>query len=652
MSEENMNVGCFVCDDFHFSHADRWEALRAELGYQRIAKYFDLREAALGGCKICSIVYEGVEAFRVVLGQLGVETCVYLRCRSLHPLEVGVKEHERAGARWLEFFTLAGQPALWTAFGPANLVPEKLDVEMATRQTKHWLSDCNTSHGCSGNRGRIRGLPTRVLDLGENPMPQDPIRLFETGGSKGIYMTLSHCWGPSQLITTTQETIKERIAGIDLEDLTKTFQDAVSLTRNLGIRYLWIDSLCIIQLDKADWEIEASKMGSVYSQSYLNIAATSSTEGSGGCFKERSTSLHDVPSPLTVGSHKIARPYLGSNYIYARLLLRPGHSDLDRKGSSWFSRFSPLISRAWVYQERILAPRTVHFHGTEMLWECISSSRCECGSLDREKATSFRPDASGGVSGDIEEQWQAVVRQYSGLNLSHASDKLPALAGIAQKFQAELRCDYLAGLWGSHLLRSLPWMLADGHKAFRGLPYRAPTWSWASLDNLTSPTNAHQGVRVTYAFTQSIRQDHRLAIVDTCVRTQGKNQFGAVEEGGYIVLEAAFLIPCTAEIETQMTMIDKIESTLLLHFEGHEQEVRVEPDIAFTPLPIGMSAPPYDAKEIRWLVLGKDEKKHFGLLLVRLDGQKNLYERVGVAWIWSPSPKLQDEAEVAMFKIV
>lgn len=156
-------------------------------------------------------------------------------------------------------------------------------------------------------------------------------------------MTLSHCWGPSQLITTTRDTIKDRIAGIELKDLTKTFRDAVSLTRNLGIRYLWIDSLCIIQLDKGDWEIEVNKMRIVYSQSYLNIAATSSKEGAGGCFKERSTSTPDVQSPLAVGSHEITRPYLGSSVVHVRFLLTPGHSALDRTGSSYFSAFSPLV---------------------------------------------------------------------------------------------------------------------------------------------------------------------------------------------------------------------------------------------------------------------------------------------------------------------
>jgi hypothetical protein len=226
-------------------------------------------------------------------------------------------------------------------------VPERVDVNIATRTISQWLNDCTEHHGCASYCRSDTILPTRVLDLGKDPSPQDPIKLFETGGSKGTYMTLSHCWGPAQLITTTENTVKRRIAGILLEDLPQTFKDAVSLTRNLGIQYLWIDSLCIKQHDKEDWEKEAKKMGSVYSRSYLNIAATSSAGGRGGCFKERVVSIAGEPSPFAVKSyrtHKIARPYLGSWVINVHPLLRLAHTALDKKRSSGSSSLSPLVS--------------------------------------------------------------------------------------------------------------------------------------------------------------------------------------------------------------------------------------------------------------------------------------------------------------------
>lgn len=254
------------------------------------------------------------------------------------------------------------------------------------------------------------------------------------------------------------------------------------------------------------------------------------------------------------------------------------------------------------------------------------------------------------------------------MNASFPSDKLTALSGIAEQFHAKLQCGYLAGLWRDHLLRGLQWSVADGNKAWRGLPYRAPTWSWASLDKLSSTATGHHGVRVTYKFTELVKPDNRLVFVDGFVPSDGKNPYGAVSEGGVIVLRAAFLTPSTAEIETELSWVDEVESILLLQLEGHEGKIRVEPDIAFTSLPLGISHA--DAKELRWLVLGKIENKHYGLILKlskgreevykrvgeqwlkKPRGEEDVYERVGLKWFHSPSFDLEDKAEVAEFKII
>jgi Heterokaryon incompatibility protein (HET) len=224
------------------------------------------------------------------------------------------------------------------------MVPKRLDVDIAVRQIRQWLSDCEGHRGCSTYRRSLTILPTRVLDLGKDPESLDPIKLFETGGIEGTYMTLSHRWGPTDFITTTEDTFKQRIAGILLADLPQTFKDAVSLTRNLGIRYLWIDSLCIKQNNKEDWENEASKMGSVYSHSYLNIAATSSAGSDGGCFRERQVVIAQDPSPSAIRSHKIEGTDLGAGRINVRPLLKSAHGALDNKGHSWSSQLSPLVS--------------------------------------------------------------------------------------------------------------------------------------------------------------------------------------------------------------------------------------------------------------------------------------------------------------------
>jgi hypothetical protein len=110
MSKGSINTKCIVCGNLDPTHADGWQGMQSKLGCQRIVKYLDLREAASRGCEVCSVVLEGIEAFRDILGRIGKETQVFFRCNPpVHPLQVGIQENKGAGARWLEFFTLAGK---------------------------------------------------------------------------------------------------------------------------------------------------------------------------------------------------------------------------------------------------------------------------------------------------------------------------------------------------------------------------------------------------------------------------------------------------------------------------------------------------------------------------------------------------------------
>ena len=97
------------------------------------------------------------------------------------------------------------------------------------------------------------------------------IKLIEPNGTTGYYTALSHCWGSEQNFTTTHSTLNERRNSIQYHDLPKTFRDALKVTKAIGLRYLWIESLCIIPDNQQDWEKELAKMGNVYSNAYLII---------------------------------------------------------------------------------------------------------------------------------------------------------------------------------------------------------------------------------------------------------------------------------------------------------------------------------------------------------------------------------------------
>jgi hypothetical protein len=132
--------------------------------------------------------------------------------------------------------------------------------------------------------------PTRVLDLEVLIKDSMDIQLIENLTPDSRHATLSHCWGYKsdtgyQATTSNLRDLKERI---QYADLPRTYCDAISVCRALKVRYLWIDSLCIIQDSKEDWEREAANMAYVYSNSYLSILADWSTDSDGGCFKTSS----------------------------------------------------------------------------------------------------------------------------------------------------------------------------------------------------------------------------------------------------------------------------------------------------------------------------------------------------------------------------
>jgi hypothetical protein len=127
-------------------------------------------------------------------------------------------------------------------------------------------------------------LPSRLLDLEGCKDPKE-IKLQDTGGANGHYAALSHCWGCKGQFTTSHASIAARKEGIKIEGLSRTFRDAVEIVRRMGIRYLWIDSLSILQDDAEEWACESANMAAVYSNSYLTVAAAHAKDGSGRFFQ-------------------------------------------------------------------------------------------------------------------------------------------------------------------------------------------------------------------------------------------------------------------------------------------------------------------------------------------------------------------------------
>ncbi|KAE9362831.1 HET-domain-containing protein, partial [Stipitochalara longipes BDJ] len=328
-------------------------------------------------------------------------------------------------------------------------------------------------------------LPTRLLDI--LPREGSEVRLVDTAKSPPAdkrYLALSHCWGqyaPLHTIKLENAKLDVYLQDIPLETLPKTFKDAVRITRELGLRYIWIDSLCIIQDSPEDWEKEASLMHTVYKNAYCTVAAAASRDGSGGCF------VQGPYAPLQAGFEglfprvDVPRGVMPS--------LPPVWKKMIESG--------PLGSRAWCFQERQLSPRVVHFTIHGLMWECRTCiatedkpqsglepiGRCHDRSLDKGVRRS-RTEL-------LYDRWIDGVANYTSREMTKSSDRFPALSGLAQAVIEATGDTYLAGLWRGDLCRRLLWSRAyldsaperTRHWTRPTEPeYRAPSWSWASIN--------------------------------------------------------------------------------------------------------------------------------------------------------------------------
>ena len=364
---------------------------------------------------------------------------------------------------------------------------------------RNWLSCCVGQHLKCKPTIAVRRLPKRLLHV-SSFYNSDDIRLVEseTISDSAEYVALSHCWGPpeKQPLSTTMATLMDRQKRIRFVDLPLTFKDAVKICRDINQQFLWIDSLCIVQDDDDDWAEQASEMASIYRCSYVTLAALSSADGTQGCCIR--------PRPSYKGSLSYYQDFDIDIYRIRCFDSWPNvwqneYGDGVYRSDDYGT--NPLCRRAWTLQERELPVRSVHFSQGQLLWQC----RTMRGSSEFPWATMEEEDDDDSplpllIYRDQEEyhdletkayernRWFQLIEDYSSRHLTKETDKLPALAGLAADF-AQIHhygdCEYLAGVWSSHLPSALLWN-AVASQPRRPQAYRAPSWSWASMDGAIS----------------------------------------------------------------------------------------------------------------------------------------------------------------------
>lgn len=366
---------------------------------------------------------------------------------------------------------------------------------------------------CGRDAGSFK--PTRLIFIGDD---SSPARLCDSADLSPTleYTSLSHRWGKVmilRLLTTNKRDFKEELP---LQEFPTTFLDAIEFTRYIGLQYIWIDSLCIIQDDVDDWRQEAARMGDVYRFSYCNIAATGFEDSKRGMLVRRDPSL---VAPLLIKRNceypkgKLpfavqAMPTAGGPVFdppmkfrsHAREHARRQQVFPDGQYVCFYDRFwndaitnAPLSSRGWVFQERLLSPRTIHFGTEQLFWECREAEACETFPLGlprhfHEGSTYKSERAVSDLDDAVEDEtslqtamsaWNAVLASYTAATLTKQSDRLPALSGVAKDMQKVLRSKYVCGLWERFFVYQLLWRL-EVPDTPDVITSGAPSWSWAA----------------------------------------------------------------------------------------------------------------------------------------------------------------------------
>jgi hypothetical protein len=359
------------------------------------------------------------------------------------------------------------------------------------------MKSCTESHetcetpGAGGNRE----LPYRLLqidpsDHGVAYLVETPFldedqktRIHATG-----FATLSYCWGGDQTEKLTTANRSSRMTGVPVQRFAKTLQDALWFTAQIGLEFIWIDALCILQDDDDDKAREIAKMAMYYNTSKVTLCAASASSSSEGFLSKRSEREYGAgPFRVPFQSGGTA----GSVLLYEE----PGIPEFDEGIPA-----EPLASRAWTLQESMLSRRMVIFSSSQIYWTCCQAN-ASCGGVNNQLFDRIMGHPRSLVTGifPIESMWSLPIvniwhvslMDYTTRNLSFPGDKLLAISALASYLHQTVKdrhgeTVYLAGLFltlkaPAEAALALAWF-TDYTVAQRAAVYRAPSWSWACLD--------------------------------------------------------------------------------------------------------------------------------------------------------------------------
>lgn len=395
---------------------------------------------------------------------------------------------------------------------------------------KQSLESCKKEHDHGGVDRTY--IPKRLVDVSSGTacliMREDVLQ--SDCNSRLKYAALSYCWGSAgSQAKTTVATLRDRQAGISETEMPPVLRDSIQVTRALGIPFLWIDALCILQDDHSDWEQQCGEMHNIYGSAEFTLCVANSRSCNEG-FLQQTTPCIQLPfqslrAPDMAGSflvqnngHLSTVPVAqGSSIESWQLLSR----DLEK--SHW-------NERGWIFQENKLSTRKLIFGPRNLYFVCDKMHHARGKDVTR---VMFGPHIDKILTGRFSKliylAWDIYIlsnySRYDASTFSYAPDVLPALSGLAKLFGNRLKDVYFAAHWGRDLYRSLSWELWERSRSHSHIMPRAgliiPSWSRLA-----------KGLTKTYVPFSSIDLDLRseIRVPKARVVTVGDNPFGALKE--------------------------------------------------------------------------------------------------------------------------
>jgi hypothetical protein len=287
--------------------------------------------------------------------------------------------------------TYVGGESNFSAIGRGRPISDNPLQDAGLSTARGMIKNCLSSHSRC-RQLKPTTLPKRVLDLLLGPDAKSVV-LHESEWNDdeqryehGEYVALSHVWGIGKGPKTTKDNLQSHVKGIAWSTLPRAFQEAVEFTRALGIRYLWIDSLCLLQDDVQAKLEESVRMDEIFGNAFLAIAATSATDSSSQPMFPAKTQPFKIQATDNKG--QLSKVYVReqpSHYSFKAPFDEGSHMnewELPFNISEEANLHTPLLKRAWAYTERLLSPRVLHFTKSEMILECREGYSCECGRID------------------------------------------------------------------------------------------------------------------------------------------------------------------------------------------------------------------------------------------------------------------------------